>query len=129
MLRIFLFDEPFTLKLRLEGELDRVSLPQLEAAISLARAKRADRKLLIDVAELTVAGPDAEQALIAGTHAGLHYVGAGKTIAELLRQEEQRDCRRRCTLLKKIGFALTERCRDSTRPLCVKLYRLLHSEV
>jgi hypothetical protein len=128
MLRIFVFDEPFTLKLRVEGELSRASLPQFTAAISSARSNRGDRKLLIDVAGLTVADSDAEQMILRENYTDVHYIGAANRIAELLHEEEQWRCRQRCSLLRKIGFSLTEHCRESTRPLCLKLYRLLHSE-
>ncbi len=128
MLRIFVFDEPFTLKLRMEGELDRASLPRYEAAITSAASKRGNRKLLVDVTDLTISDSAAEQAIVVGSHAEVHFVGAVNRIAEVLHKEEQRECQQRCSLLKKLGFILTEHCRASVRPICVKLYRLLHSE-
>ena len=128
MLRILIFDEPFTLKLRVEGELDRNSLPQYEGAINSATAHRGDRKLLVDVSDLTLMDSAAEQAVIAESHTGVHFVGAANRLAELLHREEERECEQRCSLLKRIGFTLTEHCRASVRPICMKLYRLLHSE-
>lgn len=128
MLRIFVFDEPFTLKLRLEGQLNRGSLPQYEAALASARARRGSRKLLIDAKDLTIADSESEQAIVESSHSEFHFVGAENQIAELLHIEEQRECRQRCSLLKRIGFSVAERCRDSARPICTKLYRLLHSE-
>jgi ABC-type transporter Mla MlaB component len=129
MLRILVFDEPFTLKLRVEGELSRNTLPRYEEAITWATAHRANRKLLVDVGDLTLLDSAAEHAILTETHSGVYFVGAVSRFAELLRREEQRECEQSCSLLRRIGFALTEHCRASVRPICMKLYRLVRSEV
>ena len=128
MLRIFFFDEPLTLKLRLEGELDSSSLPQYEAAVSSAKAQRHGRKLLLDVNELTLADYSAEQAILEGSQSEIHFVAAVSRVAELLRQEELRECQKKCPWWKRTALFLAERCRASARPVCMKLFRLLNSE-
>jgi len=128
MLRIFSFDEPLTLKLRLEGELDCSSLPQYETAISAARTQRRGRKLLLDVGDLTLADSAAEEAIVEGSHTELRFVAAVSRTAELLRSEERRECQKRCPWWKRIALFVAERFRLSACPVCMKLSRLLNSE-
>jgi hypothetical protein len=128
MLRFFIFDEPFTLKVLLEGELDRTTLPQYEAAIASARAERGNRKLLVDVKDLTLADSAAEQALLGENHSELHYVAPAGRIAELLSHREHRECRKQSSFARKITCYFAELCESLTRPICVKLFRSLRPE-
>jgi hypothetical protein len=127
MLRFFVFDEPFTLKLLLEGELDRASLPQYETALHSAQAERGNRKLLVDLKDLTLADSAAEQALLAGSHSELHFVPVGK-VAELLREQERRDCREQSSFAKKVACFFVGQYESLARPICVKLFRSPYSE-
>jgi hypothetical protein len=126
MLRFFVFDEPFTLKLLLEGELDRTSLPQYEATIASAKAERGDRKLLVDVKDLTLADYAAEQALLEESHSELHFVAPAGRIAELLSHQEHRECRKQSSFTKQITCYFAGLCESLMRP--AKLFRSLHPE-
>lgn len=128
MLRIVSFDEPLTLKLRLEGELDSSSLPQYERAVSSARAQRGGRKLLLDVGDLTLADAAAEEAIVEGSHNELQFVAAVNRTAEVLLEEERRNCQKGCPWWKRIALSLAERFRSSSCPVWMKLSRLLNSE-
>ncbi len=126
-MRILLFDEPFTLTLRMEGTLDSDSAPEFLRAIGSASEDARGRKLLADVGDLRVEGTEADSAILRAAELGVHFLAAPRGIATVLEDEEQRACRSRCRPLRRLGFALTARCRESTRPLCMKLYRLFHS--
>jgi hypothetical protein len=128
MLRIFFFDEPLTLKLRLEGELDSSSLSQYDTAVSSAMAQRGNRRLLLDVKDLTLADSAAEQAIREGSHTELRFVAAVSRTAELLRQEEFTDCQKHCPWWKRIATFLVERFRSFICPVLMKLSRSLNSE-
>jgi len=129
MLRIFVLDEPLTLKLRLEGVLDDISLPEFDAAIAAARAQRGNRRFAADVGNLRVLGAAAQRAILEKKRSGLTFVAAIGSLAELLKQQEQRDCQAQCGLLRRIAFFASRSCESSTRPLCMRLHRLLHGYV
>jgi hypothetical protein len=128
MLRIFSFDEPLTLKLRLEGELDRSSLPQYETAVSSAMDQRSGRKLLLDIGDLTLADSAAEEAIVQGSRTELHFVAAVNRSAEVLREEERTECKKRCPWWKRIALLLAEQLGSSTCPVWMKLSRSLNNE-
>lgn len=127
MLRILIFDEPFTLKLRAEGVLTEGALPEFFEALAAGAARCGGRKLLVDAGDLKLEGAAAESAILEAQQTGVHFVAVVGRVAELLRNQVQRECRARCSLLRRIAFFLTESCQSSPRPICIKLYRLLHS--
>jgi hypothetical protein len=119
MLRFFVFDEPFTLKLLLEGELDRTAISQYETAISTAKAERGDRKLLVDVKDLTLVDPAAEQTLLGMRLSEMHFVAAEGRIAELLRQQEHRKCQQQPSFTDRIKCFFAELFEAFARPMVV----------
>jgi hypothetical protein len=127
MLRVLVFDEPFTLTLRIEGVLDTTSIAEFHRAVAVAKAKKGNRKFLADVGELKLQDAAAESALLEERNAGLRLFAASGRIAELLQQQERRECESRCSVLQRIAFVLTAFCKTSSRPFCLKLYRLLNA--
>jgi len=52
MLRILVFDEPFSVKLRLEGELTDETTPQLTQRWAEVRSRLRDRKAILDLGDV-----------------------------------------------------------------------------
>jgi len=127
MLLILTFDEPLTLKLRLEGILDESTLTDFREAIFAAMAARGSRKLRVDVGDLTLKGPLAESAIMQFIGEGVTLVAAVGRLAELIQRHEKRECAAKCTLLQRLVFSLATACNSSPRPICNKLSRLLHN--
>jgi len=127
MLRILMFDEPFTLTLRVEGVLDRSSVVEYQRAIAAANEQLGGRKLVADHCNLKITDDAAESAILQQRSAGLLFIAGNGQIDELLGQQETRECQDRCSMLRRIAFVLTNSCRSSNRPFCLKLYRLLHT--
>jgi len=128
MLNILIFDEPLTLKLRLEGELDASSVHEFHGAVAAAGRMRGSRRLVVDVGDMTLQGPEAESAILKSRHNGIAFVAATGPFAELIQQQERKECSAKCGLVKRIAFALSCACQSSPRPMCIKLYRRLHSQ-
>lgn len=128
MFRVLVFEEPSTLKLRLEGELDDATVPLFFRAIVDAKAHQGERRLFIDIGDLAVEDETAESAILDESRAGVTFVATSGRIAELLSQQEQRDCSENCGILRRVAYALSLRCQSSSRPLCARIYHLLHSE-
>ena len=126
MLRILVFDEPFTLTLRMEGSLDSRTLPEFYRSVAIAGAQLGKRKFLADVGDLALEGEDAEAALIEAKSKGVRFFGYRGRIAAALERQEEQQCRDRCSRIRRIGFLLSNRCKRSPRPFCLKLYRILH---
>lgn len=129
MLRIIIFDERFVVKLRLEGVLDAASVPEYQDAMTRASWERRDRKLLADVGDLRLGDTEAAAAILEGRPQGIGFVAAQGPIAELLRGQEEGNCKRECGLIRRLMFVLTNTCASSPRPVCVRIYRLLHSQL
>ena len=117
MLRMLVFDEPFTLKIRAEGILDQESLQQFQLALADAEANRNGRKLLVDVGDLVPSDRAAESTIVNERQRGIQFVAAQARIAELLRDQEQQDCHSHCGLLRRLTASLFFRSRPqlSTR--------------
>jgi hypothetical protein len=101
-------------------------LPEFFEALANGAARCGGRKLLVDVGDLKLEGSAAESAILEAQQTGVRFVSVVGRIAELLRNQDQRECRARCSLVRRIAFFLTESCESSPRPICIKLYRLLH---
>lgn len=127
MLRMLVFDEPFTLKIRAEGVLGEKSLQQFQQALADAEVRRDDRRFLVDVGDLALADHAAESAILESRERGIQFVAARARIAELLHNQEQQDCHAHCSLLQRFVFWLTSSCESSSHPICAKLYKLMHA--
>lgn len=128
MLRILVFDEPFTLKVRAEGVLDHESLQQFQQALADAELRCDTRRFLVDVGDLALADHAAESAILKSRERGIQFVAARARIAELLHNQEQQDCHAHCGLLRRLVFRLTSSCESSPRPICAKLYKFMHTD-
>lgn len=128
MLRIIVFDELSVLKVRFEGTLDAGCVLDYRRAISSALAEGRGRQLLADVGDLQLGDYAAEAAILDGLQLGFAYVAAKGRIAALLRKQDDNDCREQCGAVRRLAFVLTKTCASSPRPLCLKLYRLLHRQ-
>lgn len=127
MLRILTFDEPTTLKLRFEGQLDELSRLDFRRALASAEIARGSRKLLLDVGNLVLDGTESERTFLSSRPPGAIVVDATGRIAQLLQEQEQQECNESCGLLRRVAFALSTICQSSSRFFCAKVYRLLHS--
>jgi hypothetical protein len=128
MLRIIVFDELSVLKLRFEGVVDAGSVGSFRDAIETGVRDCGGRKLLADVGDLQVGDLLGETAILDAMRRGISFIAAKGRIAEILRREDETNCKRECNAFRRIAFVLTKTCSSSPRPLCLKLYRLLHRQ-
>ncbi len=126
MFRILVFSEPFTLTLRMEGELNGQTISDFRRAVDDAKAQLGTRKLFADVGDLVMSGSDAEAALLQARAAGVKFFAQTGAVAAALERDEEAQCQHRCGALRRFAFFLSAVCRDSPRPFCFKLYRRLH---
>lgn len=128
MLRIIVFDELSVLKLRFEGVLDASSAATFRNSINTGLRDCGNRKLLADVGDLRVGDLSGEAAILDELRRGVGYIAAKGRIADILRREDEKNCRHECGAVRRLAFRLTMTCATSPRPLCLKLYRLLHRQ-
>lgn len=126
MLNVLVFDEPTTLKLRMEGLLDDSTLPRFREAIFESVRFIGHRKLLIDAGDLEVDGERAKSILLSAIQQGVTVVAARGTVARLLEQQEVRTCKESCGLFRRISFFFWLQCRISDNPICMSFSRLFH---
>lgn len=119
MLRILVFDEPFSVKLRLEGELTGQTAPQLTQRWAEVRSRLQNRRAILDLGDVVKvdgAGRDTLAWLSdAGVRFGYAHPGLSSLMIDLARRK-----RPSSSLLSRLWNGL--RAKNGFASLLVRLY-------
>ena len=125
MLRVIVLDEPFVLKLRLQGTLNNESARGYQSALERARAQRGDRRLILDVGDLVLEDEHAGSVVLESMQ-GVEFSATNGRFADLLRAKEDRDCQARCGAFRRLAYSLSKLCESSSSRMCSRLSVWLH---
>ena len=84
MLRILVFDEPFSVKLRLEGELTDETAPQLTERWAEVRSRLKDRRAILDLGDVVKVDESGRHLLSWLVDAGVRFSCAHPVLQPLI---------------------------------------------
>jgi len=90
MLRILVFDEPFSVKMRLEGELTDETTPQLTQRWAEVRSRLRDRRAILDLGDVIKVDQAGRQLLSWLTDSGVRFSYAHPVLQPLVEELTRR---------------------------------------
>ena len=119
MLRIVVFDEPFSVKLRLEGELTDETTPQLTQRWAEVRSRLRDRRAILDLGDVSKMDESGRQLLSWLTDSGVRFSYAHPVLQPLVEDLSRRRARNAGGVVgiwKRVYLALCSILPPSLRP-------------
>ena len=104
MLRISVFEEPLSVKVRFEGTFDPTAQVQLAEALEKVAALGGKRRLLADVGDVNSEDAFTLSALSRMEEQGFELVTPQPTLSALLTRQASADCKQHCTWSQKLLY-------------------------